>query len=38
MDPLTGILIILLLITLRFALPLGVILVVGRFTERITRY
>ncbi len=34
MDTLTGILIILLLFALRFALPMTVTLLVGRLTER----
>ena len=33
MDMLTGVLIILLLFALRFALPFGFIVLVGRFTE-----
>ncbi len=37
MDTLTGVLIILLLFALRFALPFGVIMLVGRFNERFAR-
>jgi hypothetical protein len=37
MDMLTGVLIILLLFALRFALPFGFVVVVGRFTERFTK-
>jgi len=37
METFVGVLIILLLFVLRFALPFGFVVVVGRFTERFAR-